>query len=83
MRVPGGASGHETDKVSDQSPKNVHRLAQGTNPDQGGADMVHFDTHSKGAVFSVGSITWPACILVDDHVASITSNVIHQFLKDT
>ena len=83
MRVPGGASGHETDKVSDQSPKNTHRLAQGTNPDQGGADMVHFDTPSKGEVFSVGSITWPACILVDDHVARITSNVIQQFLKDT
>ena len=30
-RVPGGASGHETDKISDQSPDNVHLIAKGTN----------------------------------------------------
>ena len=41
------------------------------NPDDGGAEMVTFDTPSGGAVFSVGSITWPASICVgcglDDH----------------
>ena len=31
MRVPGGASGHETDKISVNSPKNVKLLAKGTN----------------------------------------------------
>jgi hypothetical protein len=81
MRVPGGASGHETDKVSAQSPENVQRLAKGTNDDEGGAEIVHFDTPSGGEVFSVGSITWPACILVDDAVAKITANVIRRFVE--
>jgi len=81
MRVPGGASGHETDKISPQSPPNVRLLAKGTNPGEGGAEIVHFDTPSGGQVFSVGSITWPASILVDDAVSTITSNVIQTFLK--
>src|SRR5262249_32756012 len=49
-RCPGGASGHETDKVSSSSPKNVRVLAKGTNPDNGGADMVVFETPSGGRV---------------------------------
>ena len=69
QRVPGGASGHETDKITAQSPPNTQLLAKGLNPDEGGAHMVHYTTDSGGEVFSVGSITWPACILVDDHVA--------------
>jgi hypothetical protein len=81
MRVPGGASGHETDKVSAQSPANVKRLAKGTNANEGGAEIVHFDTPNGGEVFSVGSITWPACILVDDAVAKITANVIRRFVE--
>ena len=79
MRIPGGASGHETDKISPQSPKNVKLLAKGLNPGEGGAEIVHFDTPSGGEVFSVGSITWPACILVDDAVSQITANVIRRF----
>lgn len=35
-RVPGGASGHETDKVSRFAPSNTQLLAKGTNPDEGG-----------------------------------------------
>ena len=81
MRVPGGASGHETDKISPQSPSHVRLLAKGTNPGEGGAEIVHFDTPSGGQVFSVGSITWPASILVDEAVSTITSNVIQAFLK--
>jgi len=80
-RIPGGASGHETDKVSDQSPQNVHTIAKGTNPGNGGAEIVHFETPSGGEVFSVGSITWPASILVDDSVAKITANVIQHFTR--
>ncbi|MBQ16620.1 MAG: N,N-dimethylformamidase [Planctomycetaceae bacterium] len=79
MRVPGGASGHETDKISVQSPDNVHLVAKGINPGDGGADIVHFDTPSGGEVFSVGSITWPASILVDQAVGQITANVIRRF----
>lgn len=80
-RCEGGASGHETDKISPSSPKQVHRLAKGMNVDDGGADMVYFDTPSGGAVFSAGSITWPASVLVDDAVSKITANVIRRFVK--
>jgi N,N-dimethylformamidase len=80
MRCPGGASGHETDKLSPHSPKNVHLLAEGLNPEKGGAHMVVYDTPSGGQVFSVGSITWPSAILVDDAVSRITANVLHRFL---
>lgn len=79
-RCPGGASGHETDKISPlSSPKNLIHLAKGTNPDNGGADMVLFDTPSGGSVFSVGSITWPSCLPVDTNVSRITANVLRRF----
>jgi hypothetical protein len=80
QRCPGGASGHETDKVSPSSPKNVHRLAKGTNPDDGGAEMVVFDTPSAGSVFSVGSINYIASLPVDEAVSRITANVLRRFL---
>jgi hypothetical protein len=79
-RVPGGASGHETDKITASSPKNVQHLAKGTNPNEGGADLVYFDA-GKGAVFSVGSITWVSCLFPDDHVSRITRNVIERFVE--
>ena len=80
-RIPGGASGHETDKRSPSSPPGTHLLAKGTNKDNGGGEMVVFDTKSRGSVFSVGSITWPASILVDDAVSRITGNVVRRFLE--
>jgi uncharacterized protein (DUF1330 family) len=79
-RVPGGASGHETDKLAARSPGDMEHLAKGTNPDNGGADMVHFK-HGKGAVFSVGSITWVSSLFADERVSRITKNVIDRFLK--
>lgn len=80
-RVPGGASGHETDKVSPSSPKNLKILAQGTNPGAGGAHMIHYETPTHGEVFSVGSITWPASLLMDEQVSTITANVIRRFTQ--
>ncbi|MCC6168462.1 MAG: hypothetical protein IT329_14660 [Caldilineaceae bacterium] len=79
-RIPGGASGHETDKMSPSSPPSTVLLAKGLNPEDGGAHMTFYDTAGGGAVFSVGSITWPACVLVDKHVSAITANVIDRFL---
>ncbi|HJP34045.1 MAG TPA: DUF6605 domain-containing protein [Candidatus Latescibacteria bacterium] len=79
MRIPGGASGHETDKRSPSSPANTHLIARGMNPDRGGAEIVHFDTDSGGEVFSVGSITWSASVLVDDVVSAMTANVLRRF----
>lgn len=79
-RVSGGASGHETDKVSRFAPADVQPLAKGTNPNDGGAEMVHFETESGGEVFSVGSITYTAGLLVDDTLSTVTRTVIDRFV---
>jgi len=79
-RVPGGASGHETDKLTPNSPKQAHVIARGENPGNGGADLVYMDL-GKGAVFSTGSITWVTCLFSDKNVSRITSNVLRRFLK--
>jgi hypothetical protein len=78
-RVPGGASGHETDKRSKSSPPNTRLLARGMNPNGGGAEMVIHETPSGGAVFSVGSINWVSSLLVDDAVSRVTANVVRRF----
>ncbi len=79
-RCPGGASGHELDKISPDSPPNLVHLAKGTNPDDSGADLVYFETDSQGAVFSVGSLCWNSSIAVDDGVSRVTKGVLEQFL---
>jgi len=80
QRCPGGASGHETDKISPSSPANVRLLAKGMNPDEGGADMLVYDTPVGGAVFSASSICWTSSVLVDEGVSKITANVLRRFL---
>jgi N,N-dimethylformamidase len=80
-RYGGGASGHETDKISPCSPKGLKPLARGLNPDDGGAHIVCFDTSSGGAVFSAGSIIYPAALFTDQPIAMITENVIRRFLS--
>ncbi len=80
-RCPGGASGHETDKLSPSSPPNAKLLAKGLNPDGGGAHMIHFDTSNGGSVFSVGSISWASSLPVDEHVSRITENAVRRFLE--
>ncbi len=80
-RIPGGASGHETDKRCQHSPPGTLLLAKGTNPDDGGAEMTLYHTPSGGAVFAAGSITYPAALLVDRHISQITWNVLRRFLE--
>ena len=80
-RCPGGASGHETDKISPSSPKNVRLLAKGLNVDDGGAHLVAFETPSGGAVFSAGSICWISSLLVDEGVSRVTANVLRRFTR--
>jgi hypothetical protein len=85
-RIPGGASGHETDKISASSPPNLEHLAKGLNGEGGveslgGGDIIHYTTTSGGAVFSVGSITWPSSVLVDPVVSRITANVLRRFMQ--
>ncbi len=81
-RVPGGASGHETDKRSLSSPLNTLLLAKGINPDEGGAEIVFHESAHGGAVFSVGSITWVSALFTDRVVANMTGNVLRSFLRD-
>ena len=77
MRCPGGASGHETDKVSPSSPTNVDGAGEGARtPTTAGRRWSTFDTPSGGAVFSVGSISYVASLPVDEHVSRITANVL-------
>ncbi|HEX5282506.1 MAG TPA: carboxypeptidase-like regulatory domain-containing protein [Bryocella sp.] len=78
-RVPGGASGHETDKMTRSSPAG-RLLAQGLNRENGGADLVIFPL-DKGCVFSTGSITWVSSLFPDQHVSQITRNVLEVFLN--
>jgi N,N-dimethylformamidase len=78
-RVPGGASGHETDKLTPSSPEALKILARGENPGNGGADMVCFAL-GEGSVFSTGSITWVTCLFLDENVSRITANVLRRFL---
>jgi hypothetical protein len=80
MRCPGGASAHETDKVSPSSPPGTTKLAKGLNVDEGGAEMACFETEGGGAVFAAGSIAWTSSILVDDAVSRITANVLRRYL---
>jgi hypothetical protein len=81
QRVPGGASGHETDKITTSSPANTRLLAKGENPGNGGADMVIHEPGGGGAVFSVGSICWTSALCVDQAVSQITANVLKRFLN--
>jgi len=81
-RIPGGASGHETDKRSMHSPPGTELLAKGINRDEGGSEIVCYQTPTGGAVFSVGSITWVPCLLVDEGVSRMTSNVLKRYLTN-
>jgi hypothetical protein len=80
VRNPGGASGHETDKLSADAPRGAVVLARGTNADGGGAEITYFETASGGCVFSVGSISYICAIVVDDQISRITRNVLGNLL---
>jgi hypothetical protein len=51
------------------------------NVNDGGAEVVYHETPGGGAVFSVGSITWPACVLVDEACSTITRTVLARLLS--
>lgn len=79
-RCPGGASGHEMDKISAFSPPGTVVLAHGLNPDEGGADMAIYDAPGGGAVFSASSIAYGSCLLLDPVASRLTANVLRRFL---
>lgn len=78
----GGASGHETDKITRNTPSAFVHLAKGSNPDDGGADLVFRESSPRGLVFSVGSISYTGSLAVDSAVHKITMNVLEKSLAD-
>jgi hypothetical protein len=80
MRCPGGASGHELDKISADAPAGVRLLAKGTNPDDAGGELSTYTTPSGGAVFAAGSLCWPLSLLVDAGTSAVTANVLRRYL---
>ncbi len=79
-RCPGGASGHEMDKLSPSSPPGTKLLAKGINPGGSGAEMAYYEVPSGGAVFAAGSINYPCSLPVDDAISQVTMNVLRRFL---
>ncbi len=73
------ASGWETDKRTGYTPSNTVLLAKGTNPDNGGAEMVYYDTPSGGGVFSAGSLTFTGSLAEDVKLAQVVKNVLGRF----
>lgn len=82
IRCPGGASGHETDKMDKSSPANTVLLARGTNGPDAGADLVTYTNTSGGRVISVGSINWGAGLPIDSTLSRITRNMFLLALGD-
>ena len=80
-RVPGGASGHETDKITAHSPSNIEHLAKGVNSDGGGADLVYYRHENGGEVFSAGSMTWIAALFPDDERFTYYKKCLDSFLN--
>lgn len=80
-RCPGGASAHELDKISPDSPTNLQHLAKGANDDNTGADMTLYETASGGAVFAVGALAWTLSLVVDEPASRIAANVLRRFVE--
>ena len=72
----GGASGWETDKLGPLAPPGTVLLARGLNPQQGGADVVYFETPAGGAVLSAGSISFPGSLVLDDNLQVIVKHFL-------
>lgn len=78
-----GASGHELDKITIHSPKNISHLATGINKFKNrkvkGADMTYYETEAGSKIFSTGSITSVHNIKKDNQVQKILENVLEKF----
>jgi hypothetical protein len=75
-----GASGWETDKISETAPKDITVIAKGMNR-FGGADMVVREpSGARGGLFSVSSITFSGALLVDGVASQLVMNVMERAL---
>lgn len=78
----GGASGHETDKTTKHTPDDFILLAKGTNPNDGGSDMLIREAPNGSIIFSTGSISYTGSLSEDVDIHRITMNVIEKCLED-
>ena len=63
-----------------------HAGLGGTEHEKVRADMVFYETPNGGAVFSVGSICYPASLPwngYDNNIARLTTNVLRRFVDPT
>lgn len=78
-----GASGWETDKLSQTAPQDLVVLARGTNR-FGGADMVIRDpSGTRGGMFSASSLVFSGCLLIDSTASLLVQNVLQRALEGT
>ncbi len=75
------ASGYETNKIDNFSPKNIELIAKGTNINNGGADMTYYINNSGGKIFSTGSISYCSCLQTDLTCSKILKNIFEKFLN--
>lgn len=90
--IQGYASGRETDKMTNYTPKNAIIIAKGLNREaihllgkkeaetNGGADMIYFETEHGGAVFSVVSLTYTGGLMADSNLSILTKNILDSML---
>ena len=71
-----GTSGDEMDKINEQSPKNTVVLAKGTNPENGGGDLLIIE-NPKNGILSFGSIAAGSGLNHDP----VMSQMLHNFMK--
>ncbi len=86
------ASGHETDKITNQSPENIELIARGLNQEafdefgqidadrNGGANMIFYKHKGGGMVFNASSITSSGSPLVDSTMNTILLNYLKKCL---
>lgn len=61
------------------TPAGAVHLAHGLNPDQGGADIVFFQTPQGGAVLSAGSISFCGSLVVDRALDKLVMNFLEAY----
>lgn len=72
-----GLSGDETDKVNSNTPKNAVILAKGTNPNNGGGDIVIIE-NNHNAILSFGSIACGSGLNKDSTFTQMLKNFINK-----
>ncbi|HQG39132.1 MAG TPA: hypothetical protein PLK15_08360, partial [Chitinophagales bacterium] len=75
-----GLSGDEMDKVNSNSPKNIIVLAKGTNPNNGGGDLLIIE-NKNNAILSFGSIACGSGLNKDIVFTQVVKNFMNKKYK--